>query len=485
MHEAKLAALSEYALRLKAFNALFKPQPVQLEPLKALFNKDAKKIFVRYGRQTGKSYMLAAMAVRWALLNPDSMVFLVGPTSLQMRQIYLHSGLLQKLIPREYLESVHTTDARFKIRGGGTIRLYGADNQEALRGITASLYLVDELKDLSSELIEQIIKPSLLVHNAPLVLSGTPPGLATHFYWDYVKEAEETDAWLAFRATSYDNIYTPPGSVEAEKQLHIARGTYDRFAREYLAEFYPDSQNSVFPMFHRDRHVRPYEEIRAEILKAPGHYRFVVALDPGSRFACVLMAINEYTKQVYVYDLVFERGQLETSIGRIVPRIRARLRELIPQQYLDDAPIWVADEAALWARNEILDRFDINVWPSRKQQNQKMDGLSLMKDLMLLDKIKFSDRCEGFIKQIEGYSLGPDGRPVKREDDTIDAFRYGLGVINYTTIEDTEPVPKAELTPGQQDLPRRYYTPEQDFPEHPLLLNRRLDDELVLDGDDW
>jgi hypothetical protein len=458
----KHAALSEYAARIKAFNDTFKPQPIQLGPLKALFTQDCKRILMRFGRQTGKSVTLAAMAVRWCLLNPESNVFIIGPTSLQIRQIFLHSGLIERMIPPEYNQGVHKTDARFQI-ADSSIRLYGADNREALRGLTASLVLCDELKDLSQDLIESILKPALLVRGAPLVLSGTPPGVAKHFYWDYVDEAEKSPEWKAFRATSYENTYTPVGAVEAERQVHEARGTLDVFKREFLGEFCPDSHNSVFPMFSRTRHVRAYTELKREVLKDIRHWRFYVTMDPGSRFAVLIVAINEYTKKVLVLDEVFERGQESTSIGRIFPRVLERINQIAPAHLADDPPIYVADEAALWARNEILTQFGINVWPSRKAQNQKADGLSLMKDLFLKDKLILSDRCIGFMEQLEGYVLGPNGLPVKREDDLPDCFRYALGVANYALVEEPEPAPPAELPPGLRDDPKRAFRMEDEF----------------------
>jgi hypothetical protein len=417
---------------------------------------------MRFGRQTGKSVCIAAMAVRWCLINPGSTVFIIGPTSIQMRQIYLHSGLLEKIIPKEYLTGVHKTDARYQI-GDSTIRLYGADNQEALRGLTASLVLCDELKDLSQELIESIIKPTLLVRGAPLVLSGTPPGVAKHFFWDYAEEAETTGEWKLFRATSYDNIYTPPGAVDAERKLHEARGTLDVFRREFLGEFCPDSQNLVFPMFSTQRHLRSYNELRRTLRDRLGHWRLVISCDPGSTFAVLFLAVNEYDKRVMVLDEVYETDQNENSIGKIWPRVISKLYQLVPREFADDEPIYVYDCAATWFHNELRDRFGVNAWPSRKAQNQKEDGLSIMKSLLLEDKLTVADSCKGFISEMLAYQIGAGGLPVKRGDHQIDAFRYALGVLNYNPAPEATPPPPQDLPPGQRDDPKRAWRPEEEF----------------------
>lgn len=417
---------------------------------------------MRFGRQTGKSVAIAAAAVRWALLNPGSTVFIVGPTSIQVRQIYMHSGLIEKMIPPEYCTSIHKTDARYNI-GDSVIRLYGADNEDSLRGLTASLVLVDELKDLSRELIDSIIKPALLVRGAPLVLSGTPPSVASHFYWDYVNEAETSGEWESFRATSYDNIYTPQGSVDAERKLHESRGTLDVFRREYLAEFCVDSHKSIFPMLSREKHVIPYSDAIRMLRSDLGHWRFWCSADPGSTFAVLCTAINEYTKKVIVYDMVYEKGQHNTSVGQLVPKVFEKLNQVAPSRFLDDPPTWVVDEAALWFRNELRDRFDINAWASRKAQNQKLEGLSLIKDMLNEGRLIMTDRCEALYQEMENYQLGENGLPVKRGDHACDALRYNLGVANYSQRVEDEPLPVAELAPGLRDDPRRAWTPEQEF----------------------
>ncbi len=465
---AKYNALSDYATRLKSLHERFTPHRMQIPPAKSVFNDGCKRVFLRWGRQTGKSQLISYIAVRAALLYPGSAIFILAPTSLQNRAIYLHSGLIESLIPPEYLavNGVNKTDARFTLSNGSYIRLFGVENAQALRGLTADYVLADEIKDIPRDVIDSVVMPMLLVRGGTLLLSGTPPGTLNGpgaAYWALVELAENSPDWKAFRATSRDNPYTPPGAVDAERKLHEDRGTLDVFLREYEAVYSPDSHNTVFPMFSKEKHVRPYAELKQEILKNLGAWRFYVSMDPGSRFAVSLSAINEYTKKVIVFDEVFERGQESTSIGQIVPRILARLNQFAPAHFLDDPPVWVCDEAALWARNEIRDQFDINVWPSRKAQNQKMDGLSLMKDLFNSGKLILSDRCTGLIEQIQGYTLGPSGLPLKHEDDSIDEIRYLLGVANYSTHVENEPSPQAELPPGLRDDPKRGHTPEQDF----------------------
>lgn len=486
MHEAKLKAFEDYAYRVKALDGRFKPHVMQVPPAKAVFVDGCKRLFLRWGRQTGKSQLIAYLASRWALLYPGSTIFILTPTSLQGRAIYAHSGVIEGIIPPEYLKDYNKTDARWTLDNGSAIRLFGVENAQALRGLTADLVLIDEAKDVAREVIDAVVMPILLVRAGTLVISGTPPGQLSGqgaYYWELVNTAETSPDWRSFRATSYDNPYTPPGAVEAERKLHEARGTMDVFKREYLAEYCPDSQSSIFPMLDKDRHVRPYEALKAQIYKNLGHWRLYVTCDPGSTFAILIVAMNEYSKQVIVLDEVYSKSQEQNSVSLIVPRVLAKLKEFAPQRFLDDPPVWVVDEAETWFRNELLDRFDISSWRSEKAHNKKTEGLALTKDLLNHEKFVMSDRCTGLLQEMQGYILGPNGLPVKRDDHAIDAFRYFLGASRYTAQEEREPPAIAELPPGMRDDPKRWFSPADDFKEHPLTINSRLEEELLLEDD--
>src|SRR5690606_25342780 len=153
---------------------------------------------------------------------------------------------------------------------------------------------------------------------------------------------------------------------------------------------------ALFPMFSDAKHVIPYGAMLAEVRSNFSAWDFFISADPGTAgaFAVLLGAINRFDRRVFIFDEIYEQNQLETSVGRIWPRVQARLRECAPDHMMGDAPIIGVDEAAAALRVERLDRFGVNSWPTRRAQNSKLDGLSLCKDLMLNNKILLSDRCK-------------------------------------------------------------------------------------------
>jgi len=452
--------LAEYASTLKLLNERFTPHAGQLGPGRALFAEGAKRLFLQMGRQSGKSTLMCHMAVRWAATHPNAKVYILGPFLNQMRGNVWTTGLLQGMCPPQLLDGApNQTDGRIDFKNGSLIRVMGADNRESLRGLTASLYLIDEVKDVSPEVLN-IIRPSLMVHQAPLVIAGTPPEIAEHPYWDLVNEAKSSPDWRHFHLPTSCSPYISAEELEKERQLHLARGDLDVFMREYMAEFVPGVKRAVFPMLSELEHVRPYSELWAKIYRNVEHWNFFCAMDPGtaSVFASLLVAINPYTGMVYVMDEMYATSQMETSIGAIWPRIWEQIKQLNPPEK-EDEWTYVVDEAATWARNELLDRYGVFARATTKSQNRKAEGLGLLKDLMLAGKLAISDRCVNLLREMKGYMLGENGQPVKRNDHAIDALRYALGASHYSALESDSPIPV--IIP--EDERRRAWKVEDDL----------------------
>lgn len=453
--------LAQYAQTIKLLHERFTPHPAQIAPGQALFGEGKKRIFLQAGRRFGKTKLMCYFAVRWAATKPNSNVYIIGPQLQQIREIIWHSRELHKIAPPELLDGPpHSTEGRFSFRNGSFIKVSGADNYESLRGLRYSLALVDEIKDVDQKVLDDIIIPGLSDEDAPLVIAGTPPEVAEHYYWTLVKEAKSSPDWAYFHLPTTKNPYLKPEVVERERKRLTDRGDADVFVREYMAEFVPGVKRAVFPMLSELEHVKPYPELWARIYQKHEQWEWYCAMDPGtaSVFACLLLAINPYDGRVYVMDEIYKTSQMETSIGTIWPAIWARIKELNPP---DDDYEWtyVVDEAATWARNELLDRYNISARATTKSLNKKAEGLSLIKDLLLAGKVVISDRCTNLLREMKGYMLGDNGQPIKRNDHAIDALRYGIGASYYSQQESAPPV-KVVIP---DDEKRRAYRVEDDW----------------------
>jgi hypothetical protein len=109
------------------------------------------------------------------------------------RFAYLSPFLKQsKTVAWDYLRSaiaplidmgarVHESELRADYPGGGQVRLYGADNPDALRGIYLDGVVLDEYADMDARVWAEIIRPALADRAGWAVFIGTPRGRNAFF----------------------------------------------------------------------------------------------------------------------------------------------------------------------------------------------------------------------------------------------------------------------------------------------------------------
>ncbi len=453
--------LEPYARVLDALHKNFSPHAGQIGPGRALFYEGVKRVALVWGRQCGKSVFCSYAAVRWALTHPDSRIFIVGPFLTQARAIYLFSGLIKSKCPDEFPVDIHIADGRFTFPNGSTIKICGADNVDGLRGITADLVIVDEIKQIKED-FWPVIYPTLLARRAPLVVAGTPPGEHGHYYFPMMEEAKKDPDWRYYKLRTVDNPYIDPKDIEKERLRYERNGDLSTFLREYEAEFALDEKRAVFPMFDEKVHVRTYQQLWYEIRQKPHHWDFVIACDPASAstWAALLGAVNRYDGRVRFLDEVYVQDQGMTSIGAIWPTVSAKRDEILQTEEGDDIQ-WtiVVDEAATAVRVELSDQFDVATLPTAKALNKKSYGISLLKDLMVSQKLLVSDRCKHYLDETKRYFLNDRGEFIKKDDHLQDCARYLLHAAHYTMRPEPAPVPH-EIPRDEQ---RRGYSLQEDW----------------------
>jgi hypothetical protein len=120
--------------------------------------------------------------------------------------------------------------ARF-LHNGATIRLFGADNPNALRGIDIDGAVLDEVAQIGVEVWFDIIEPNLASRLGWALFIGTPFGI--NLFSQMFQFAQGNPDWHAARYTVYDTHAIP----EAEVQRLQAADNPSRFAREFLCDF--------------------------------------------------------------------------------------------------------------------------------------------------------------------------------------------------------------------------------------------------------
>jgi phage terminase large subunit len=123
------------------------------------------------------------------------------------------------------------TELRVDYSNGGQVRLYGADNPDALRGIYLDGVVLDEYADMDPRVWSEVIRPALADRQGWAVFIGTPKG-RNAFFELWRRSQVETD-WYALMLKASDSGLIP----DAELELARRDLTDDQYAQEFECSF--------------------------------------------------------------------------------------------------------------------------------------------------------------------------------------------------------------------------------------------------------
>ncbi len=446
--------LERIARGLKALHARWTPHSAQVEIGRALLGERKKEVFAQCGRNLGKSELTGYLMWRWAWTFPGSENYYFSPYMKQSREIMWASRRIQEFGPKEWITKINEQEMRIYFQNGSFIKLDGSDNVEAYRGVKPKgLTVFDEFKDFRPEFYEAY-DPNRAAHDTPLFIIGTPPEFECQF--THVANSWSQDPNKAFfKFPTSANPHISRDWLEKKKAELYSRGEGDKWEREYMAEFVRGGASRIFPMLNSSLQVLPHTVMLHRIAKDRRKLSWYAWADPAgaSCFAVLFVAINPYTREVFVLDEIYETSQAEMTVIKIGERIQSIVAELAPKAEWR----YGYDEAEAWFRNEMLNHFELPFEPTSKAKHDKLSGLSLIKDMLLKGKLYISDRCKKLFWEMDQYRKDSNGRIPKLNDHAIDCLRYVLDADHYALTESVEYLP-------EHDEMFRGRTISQDFP---------------------
>jgi hypothetical protein len=141
------------------------------------------------------------------------------------------------------------SELRLDLPNGSRIRLYGADNAEALRGIYLDGCVLDEYATIDPIVFTSILRPALADRGGWCVFSGTPNG-KNHFY-KVLKQAEQDPQWYSCLLKTSEIKHLPASELEDAKRLM----SEEEFAREFECSFDSIIGKKIYPEFNHNIHV--------------------------------------------------------------------------------------------------------------------------------------------------------------------------------------------------------------------------------------
>lgn len=127
--------------------------------------------------------------------------------------------------------AVNETELRVDYPNGGQVRLYGADNMDALRGIYLDGVVLDEFADMDPRVWQEVIRPALSDRKGWAVFIGTPKG-RNEFYKLSERAKAEPD-WFSLTLKASET------GLIAQEELTLAKRdlTDDQYRQEYECDF--------------------------------------------------------------------------------------------------------------------------------------------------------------------------------------------------------------------------------------------------------
>jgi phage terminase large subunit len=343
------------------------------------------------------------------------------------RFAYLSPFLKQsKTVAWDYLRSamaplrslgarVHESELRVDYPKGRQVRLYGADNPDALRGIYLDGIVLDEYADMDPRVWSEIIRPALADRGGWAVFIGTPKG--RNAFFELWRRAQSEADWFTLMLKASDTGLIP------ESELTLAKR--DLSDEQYAQEFECSFDAAVVGAYYGKLMARAEEERRITDVPYEPAAPVWTSWDLGIRDATAIWFGQVIGRQIRIIDYYEACG---VDLGHYVREIGAR-----PYVYAGHIVPHDAQAKELGtgkSRLEVIESLGLkNLQPAPMHRLE--DGINAVR--VFLPKCWFNaEKCARGIDALKLYRAEYDDklqalRPRPVHDWTshaADAFRY-------------------------------------------------------------
>ena len=213
----------------------FTPYPYQIE-LADLFEKN-QFLAIRWPRQTGKSFTVSALLLKYAWEHPNSTIAIVGPSWRQTKLNLRRISTFAKKLPQQQLRTQKT---RISLPNDSVIEAF-PNNPETIRGPTFQVIWIEEANFIPNdeELYDSILF-TLGTTNGKLIATSTPWNTDSLF-WKMCNHKDYHD--FAQSHLHWNDALEPKGPLKPAIVEKIKRQFGDdpqRWRREMEAEWAED-----------------------------------------------------------------------------------------------------------------------------------------------------------------------------------------------------------------------------------------------------
>lgn len=169
--------------------------PYAMRPQFKGFHETRKRFGVTVAhRGGGKTVAAINKLIRGALEceSPNGRFSYIGPWFSQAKDIAW--GYLKQYSEPAWRAPPNEQDLRVELVNGASIRLYGSDNPDRLRGVHPHGVVMDEFASQRTGVWSSIVRPSLAINKGWVMFIGTPKG--RNAFYDVWKGAQNNSDWF-------------------------------------------------------------------------------------------------------------------------------------------------------------------------------------------------------------------------------------------------------------------------------------------------
>lgn len=313
-----------------------------------------------------------------------------------------------------YGAKINESELTVTLPNGAQVRLYGADNPDALRGIYLDGVVLDEYADCDPQIWTSILIPALADRKGWAVFIGTPKG--HNAFYDIWQQACARENWFALMLRASET-----GLLD-QAEMDMARSSMTK--EEYAQEFECSFDAAIKGAFYGDEIERATQEGRFTHVPFERGHQVVTAWDLGFTDATAIWFVQQVGRELHFIDY-YEADNRGLDHYAEVLRAKGYLyvQHLLPHD-VDHHEIGSGRTRAATLRN-------LGITPKTVPVHEKLDGINAAR--LIFDRCWFdTDKCARGIEALKMYRREWDekGKVFRQRplhdwtSHAADAFRY-------------------------------------------------------------
>lgn len=408
------------------------------------------------GMGSAKSRAGVIEIIDHVLSIPNGRTVIMAQTLKQLSKAIM--PIFDEYLPRRFVSKWVDTknDVGIVLKNGHEIIGMPSDDEEKLRSMDITGFLIEEASGVKRELYEECIRRSRneagiingVAHFLGIIISNPAQGFirellfsarkifgsksikqTVNMYKDRIKDPNPD--LEAFLSSSRDNAYLPPGFIN--KVINSLTPQQVRLYVDCIIEY---AEGAVYPDFLQ--HL-------VDDFDIPKHWKRYMAHDPGINdpAAVLLAAQDPDTGTLYFYREYYKKDQVISQVGSAIKEMISDIPQgMLNMPLIDPSANKRNNINARTYKQQMQIEHDLIF---KDANNRLEDGISKTRDMMYNDKVKFfrslkETITEGCEYRYPNESERKNNRnlgdiPIDKNNHLMDCLRYICQEVPYTYLD--------------------------------------------------